>query len=177
MNVNSGFKAGASLEHFHGQFVCEDEPLTTTFLAMKSGNKNYWKSWLKALLEEGLVIDFDNESKTVLFVEWSPAFSKTELVVMNLENPCFQSMSEKEIKTSTKFIDKAVRITLDKVSDQFNMINLSVSPKDNFCNQFRIFPRAPSSQGIKTWEGFLEFSGETVPHISPEKLAETAKKY
>ncbi|OGI12164.1 hypothetical protein A3K64_02410 [Candidatus Micrarchaeota archaeon RBG_16_36_9] len=176
-NVNFGFKAGASLEHFHGQFVCEDEPLAKTSLAMNLGNKKYWKSWVKALFEKGLVVDFDKESKTVLFVEWSPAFSKTEFVVMNLENPCFQNMNENEIKDVAKFLDKAIKITIENVSDQFNIVNLSASSKDNFCNQFRIFPRAPSSHGVKSWEGFLEFSGETVPHISPEKLADIAKKY
>lgn len=177
MNINFGFKAGASLEHFHGQFLCEDEPLSKTSIAMKLGSKNYWKSWVKAMMEEKLMIDFDSESKTVFFAEWSPAFSKTELVVMNLDSPSLLSLNEKEIEASAKFIDKAVKITIENVSDEFNMVNLSASPKSNFCNQFRIFPRAPSSHGAKSWEGFLEFSGETVPHISPERLVELAKKY
>ena len=172
MNVNCGFKAASSLEHFHSQFNCEDEPFAKTALAMKLGNKKYWNSWVKALLEEELVIDFDQDSKTVLFVEWSPVFGKTELVVMNLENPCFYKMSEKEALAVAKFLDKAVNITINNVSDQFNIVNLSASPKDDFCNQFRIFSRSPSSQGMKSWEGYLELSDETVPHIIPEKLAE-----
>jgi galactose-1-phosphate uridylyltransferase len=171
-NINCGPKAAASLEHFHGQFHCEDEPLSMTLLAMKLGNKKYWKSWVKALLERGLVINFDNESKTVLFIEWSPAFGKTELVVMNLENPCFQNMSDKEIESVAKFLSTAIRLTMSKVSDQFNVVNLSASSKDDFCNQFRIFPRSPLSQGIKSWEGYAEAMNETIPHISPEKLSE-----
>jgi len=177
MNINGGFKAASSLEHFHGQFVCENEPIAKTSLAMKLGNKKYWKSWVKAMLGEGLIIDFDKDSKTVLFVEWSPIFGKTEFVVMNLENSCFQNMNEKEISAVAKFLDRSIRITIDSVSDQFNVINLSASPKDNFCNQFRIFPRSPLSHGIKSWEGFLELSGETVPHIIPENLAKIARKY
>ena len=39
-NINCGPKAAASLEHFHGQFHCEDEPFSMTSLAMKIGNKN-----------------------------------------------------------------------------------------------------------------------------------------
>jgi len=176
-NINSGPKAAASLEHFHGQFHCEDEPLSKTSLAMKLGNKKYWKSWVKAILRAGLVIDFDEESKTVLYVEWSPAFGKTELVVINLENPCFQSMNDSEVKAVAKFLSKAVKITMNNVSDQFNIVNLSASPKDDFCNQFRIFPRAPLNQGVKSWEGYLEAMGETVPHITPEKLAEIEGKH
>jgi galactose-1-phosphate uridylyltransferase len=172
MSVNCGFKAGSSLEHFHGQFNCEEEPLAKTSLAMKLGTKTYWKPWVKAMLEKGLVIDFDKESKTVFFVEWSPSLGKTELVVMNLETPSFQKMSGDEIKAVAKFLDKSVKITMNYISDQFNILNLSAGPKSNFCNQFRIFPRAPSSHGVKAWEGYLEFSGETVPHIVPEKLTD-----
>jgi len=175
MNVNSGFKAASSLEHFHGQFHCEDEPLAKTSQAMKLGNREYWKSWVKALLEIGLVIDFDKESKTVLYVEWAPSFGKTEFVVLNLENPSFKNMSEKEIKAVAKFLDKAIRITMNNVSDQFNIINLSASPKDDFCNQFRIFSRSPLENGIKSWEGYVEAMDETVPHIIPERLAEIVK--
>lgn len=177
MNVNCGFKAASSLEHFHGQFHCEDKPLAGTFLAMKLGNKRYWKSWVKALLEEGMVIDFDKDSKTVLYVEWSPTFGKTEIVVMNLENSCFQKMNEKEIGAVARLLDKAIKITMNNVSDQFNIINLSASPKDDFCNQFRIFSRSPLDQGIKSWEGYIESMGETVPHIIPERLAEIVRKY
>ncbi|MEM5778272.1 MAG: hypothetical protein QXD43_04535 [Candidatus Aenigmatarchaeota archaeon] len=177
MHINCGFKAGSSLEHFHGQFLCEDEPLSKTALAISKSNKNIWKAWVKAMLEENLVLDFDKKSKTVFFVEWSPVFGKTELVIINLENPCFQNMSNDEINAVAKFLDKAIRITIENVSDQFNVINLSASPKDNFCNQFRVFPRAPLNHGIKSWEGFLEFCGENVPHIHPEKIVEIAKKY
>jgi len=177
MHINCGFKAGSSLEHFHGQFLCEDEPLTKTALAIKLSNKKFWKSWVKAILEENLILDFDKKSKTVLFVEWCPVFGKTEMVVMNLENPCFQSMNNNEVKAVAKFLDKAIRITVENISDQFNVLNLSASPKDNFCNQFRIFPRSPLSHGIKSWEGFLEFSNENVPHIHPEKIVEIAKNY
>lgn len=175
-NINCGSKAAASLEHFHGQFHCEDEPLSMTSVAMKLGNKKYWKSWVKALLEMNLVLDFDSESKTVLFVEWSPIFGKTELVVMNLENPSFKDMNEKDIKAVARFLSKAIKLTMDNVSDQFNIVNLSASSKDNFCNQFRIFPRSPSHQGMKSWEGYAEAMNETIPHISPEKFAEIAKK-
>ena len=175
-NINCGPKAAASLEHFHGQFHCEEEPLSMTLLAMKLGNEKYWKSWVKALLERGLVIDFDNESKTVLFIEWSPVFGKTELVVMNLENPCFQNMNDKEIESVAKFLSMAIRLTMNNVSDQFNVVNLSASPKDDFCNQFRIFPRSPLSQGTKSWEGYAEAMNETIPHISPEKLSEIIKE-
>jgi galactose-1-phosphate uridylyltransferase len=177
MNVNCGSKAASSLEHFHAQFHCEDKPIAKTSLALKLGNKKYWKSWVKALLEEDLIIDFDKESKTVFFVEWSPVFGKTEFVVMNLETSSFQRMSDKEINAVSRFIDKAIRITIDRVSDQLNIVNLSAAPRDNFCNQFRIFSRAPLSHGIKVWEGYLEFSEETVPHVIPERLAEITKEY
>jgi galactose-1-phosphate uridylyltransferase len=182
-NVNCGLKAAASLEHFHSQFHCEDEPLSKTLLCMNltkklaKKSKIWWKSWVKSMLKVDLVIDFDEDSKTVLYVEWSPVFGKTELVIINLENPCFQSMNDSELKTVAKFLNKAIKITMGNISDQFNIVNLSTSPKDDFCNQFRIFPRAPLSQGAKSWEGYLESMGETVPHISPEKLAEIARKY
>lgn len=176
-HVNCGVKAASSLEHFHGQFHCEDEPLSRTARLMQFGKKKYWKAWIKALNENNLVIDFDVKSKTVFFVEWSPVFGKTELVIINLENPCFQKLSDDEVKTVAKFLEKSVKITMENVSDQFNIVNLSGSSKDNFCNQFRIFPRSPLSKGAKTWEGYLESMGETVPHIPPEKLAEIAKKY
>ncbi|NIO44635.1 MAG: hypothetical protein GTN36_03735 [Candidatus Aenigmarchaeota archaeon] len=177
MHFNYGSKAASSLEHFHSQFHCEDKPLAKTALAMKLGSKKYWKSWVKALLEKGLVIDFDEKSKVVFFVDWSPVFGKTEFVVMTLETSSFQKMSDKEINAVVRFLDKAIRITIDKISDQINIINLSAAPTNDFCNQFRIVSRAPLSQGIKSWEGYLELSGETVPHIIPEKLAEIAKKY
>jgi diadenosine tetraphosphate (Ap4A) HIT family hydrolase len=179
-NINCGPKAAASLEHFHGQFHCEDEPLAKTMLCMNitkrlaKKSKNWWKSWLKSMLKSGLVIDFDDESKTALYVEWSPSFGKTELVIINLENPCFL-LNEVETASVVKFLDRAIKITMDNVSDQFNIVNLSASPKDDFCNQFRIFPRAPLSSGAKSWEGYLESMGETVPHISPEKIVKVAK--
>jgi galactose-1-phosphate uridylyltransferase len=176
-HVNYGVKAASSLEHFHGQFHCEDQPLSRTARLMQFGKKRYWKSWVKALNEAGLVIDFDAKSKTALFAEWSPVFGKTELVIINLENPCFQDMSEDEVKAVAKFIEKAVRVTMENVSDQFNIVNLSGSCDDSFCNQFRVFPRSPLSHGAKTWEGYLEAMAETVPHILPEKLAEIARKY
>lgn len=144
---------------------------------MMFSNKKYWKSWVKTLYEGGLVIDFDTKSKTVFFVEWSPVFGKTELVIINFENTSFQNMNDYEVKAVAKFLEKSVKITVENVSDQFNIVNLSGSSKDNFCNQFRIFPRSPLSHGVKTWEGYLEAMGETVPHIPPEKLAEIARKY
>jgi len=177
MHVNAGSKAASSLEHFHSQFHCEDEPLAKTALAMKLGSKKYWKSWIKALLEEKLVIDFDEKNKVVFFVEWSPVFGKTEFVVMTLETSSFQKMNDKEISAVARFLDKAIRITIDRVSEQFNIVNLSAATRDNFCNQFRIFSRAPLNQGTKSWEGYLEFSGETVPHIIPERLADIARQY
>jgi galactose-1-phosphate uridylyltransferase len=183
LNVNSGPKAAASLEHFHGQFHCEDEPLSKTYLCMsltkKLAKKNsmWWKSWVKSMNENNLVIDFDEKSKTVFYVEWSSAFGKAELVVINLENPSFLTMKDSELESVAKFLSKAIKIITDNVSDQFNIVNLSASPKDDFCNQFRIFPKAPLSLGTKSWEGYLEAMDETVPHISPEKLAEIARKY
>ena len=182
-NVNFGPKAAASLEHFHGQFHCEDEPLSKTMLSMNltkkiaKKSKMWWKIWIKAMYENKLVIDFDGESKTALYSEWSPAFGKTELVVINLENPSFVSMKDVEVEAVAKFLSKAVKITMGNVSDQFNILNLSASPKDDFCNQFRIIPKAPLEHGAKSWEGYIEAMGETVPHISPEKLAEIARKY
>jgi galactose-1-phosphate uridylyltransferase len=176
-HVNFGVKAASSLEHFHGQFHCEDAPLSRTARLMRFGKKNYWKSWVKAMLERGLVIDFDDKSNTVLFVEWSPVFGKTELVIMTLDNPSFKDMTEDEVKAVARFLEMSVKITMENVSDQFNIVNLSSSAKANFCNQFRIFPRSPLSHGAKTWEGYLEAMGETVPHIPPEKLAELAKKH
>lgn len=181
-NVNFGSKAAASLEHFHGQFHCEDEPLAKTALCMSltkklaGKSKTWWKSWVKSMFKTGLVIDFDENSKTVLYVEWSPVFGKTELVVINLENPCFH-LKINETKAVAKFLSKAVKVTMDNVSDQFNIVNLSASSKDDFCNQFRIFPRASLASGIKSWEGYLEAMGETVPHIPPEKLAGIARKH
>jgi len=181
-NVNFGPKAAASLEHFHGQFHCEDEPLAKTALCMNltkklaGKSKNWWKSWVKSMLKTGLVIDFDENSKTALYVEWSPVFGKTELVIINLENPCFH-LKINETMAVAKFLSKAVKVTMDNVSDQFNIANLSASPKDDFCNQFRIFSRAPLNHGVKSWEGYLEAMGETVPHIPPEKLAGIARKH
>jgi galactose-1-phosphate uridylyltransferase len=182
-NINFGPKAAASLEHLHGQFHCEDEPLSKTLLSMnltkklaKKG-KMWWKIWTKAMYENKLVIDFDEESKTALYAEWSPSFGKTELVVINLENPSFVAMKDDELEAVAKFLVKAIKITMDNVSDQFNIINLSASQKDDFCNQFRIIPKAPLNNGAKSWEGYLEAMGETVPHISPEKLAAIAKLY
>jgi galactose-1-phosphate uridylyltransferase len=181
-HVNFGPKAAASLEHFHGQFHCEDEPLSMTSLSMSltkklaKKSKNWWLSWVKSMNKAGLVLDFDSNSKTVLYVEWSPAFGKTELVIINLENPCFY-LKVNETNAVARFLEKAVKITMDNVSDQFNIVNLSASPKDDFCNQFRIFPRAPLVNGAKSWEGYLEAMGETVPHIHPEKLAGIARKY
>jgi len=143
IHVNCGSKAASSLEHFHAQFHCEDKPLAKTSLAMKLGTKKYWKSWVKAMMEEELIIDFDEENNVVFFVEWSPVFGKTEFVVMTLETSSFQKMSNKEINAVSRFIDRAIRITIDRVSDQFNIVNLSAAPRDDFCNQFRIFSRAP----------------------------------
>jgi diadenosine tetraphosphate (Ap4A) HIT family hydrolase len=182
-NVNHGQKAAASIEHFHGQFHCEDEPLSKTLYCMgltkKLGgsSKKWWKSWVKSMNSKGLVIDFDSQSKTVMFVEWSPSFGKTEIVVLNLECPAFQSMNEKETAAVARFLEKATKITTENISTQFNIVNLSAAPKGDFCNQFRIFSRAPLTQGTKSWEGYLEFANETVPHISPEKFAEIARKY
>jgi galactose-1-phosphate uridylyltransferase len=174
-HINFGSKAAASIEHFHGQFHCENKPIAKTLLSMQlTKNNKWWKSWVKALNNEGLVIDYDAESKTVLYAEWSPAFGKAELVVINLENPCFQ-MSDKETEAVAKFLQKSVKAVCE-LSDQFNVINLSASSKDSFCNQFRIFPRAPISQALKAWEGYLEFLGETVPHIHPKNLAEIVRQ-
>ena len=172
-NINCGSKAAASIEHFHGQFHCEDKPIARTALSLCK-NKNWWKSWVRAMNQEGLVIDFDADSKTVLYAEWSPAFGKTELVVMNLENSSFM-MNEKEIDAVARFLQKAIKVTCE-ISDQFNVINLSASKDDDYCNQFRIVPRSPSSQALKSWEGYLELAGETVPHIHPQKLVELAKQ-
>ena len=175
-HINYGLKAASSLEHFHGQFHCEDTPLAKTLLSMNlTKSDKWWKSWVKALDSKGLVLDYDDESKTILFVEWSPAFGKVELVIMNLENPSFM-LREREIFAIAKFMEKSVKI-ISEISDQFNVVNLSASGCDSYCNQFRLFPRSPTSQSLKSWEGYLEFMGETVPHIHPEKLAELAKQF
>jgi galactose-1-phosphate uridylyltransferase len=176
VHMNCGVKAASSLEHIHGQFHCEDEPLSRTYRLMMFSKKKYWKSWVKAMDEAGLVLDYDAKSKTVLFVEWSPVFGKTELVVMNLNTPSFQDLSEDEIAATAKFLVRSIKLTMENVSEQFNIVNLSAAKNDNFCNQFRLFPRSPLSHGAKTWEGYLESMGETVPHIHPEKLAEIANK-
>jgi galactose-1-phosphate uridylyltransferase len=174
-HANGGSKAASSIEHFHSQFHCEDTPLARTLLSMNlTKNKDWWKSWVKALDKLGLVIDYDADSKTALYAEWSPAFGKVELVIINLENPCFQ-MNDKETEAVAKFLQKAVKVIYE-VSDQFNIVNLSASAKDKYCNQFRIFPRAPTSQALKSWEGYIEFLGETIPHIHPKKLAELARE-
>jgi galactose-1-phosphate uridylyltransferase len=172
-NINCGSKAAASIEHFHGQFHCEDKPIARTMLSLNRG-REWWKSWVKAMDHLGLVIDYDADSKTVLYAEWSPAFGKTELVIMNFESPSFM-MNDNEIKTVAKFLQKAMKITYE-ISDQFNVVNLSASKDDDYCNHFRVVPRSPSSQALKSWEGYLELAGETVPHIHPEKLAELAKQ-
>ena len=172
-NINCGSKAAASIEHFHGQFHCEDKPIARTMLSLSKGS-GWWKSWVRAVNKEGLVIDFDNKSKTVLYAEWSPAFGKTELVIMNLENPSFM-MNDKEIDAVARFLQKAIKTTME-ISDQFNIINLSASKEDDYCNQFRIVPRSPSSQALKSWEGYLELANETVPHVHPNKLAELARQ-
>jgi len=175
-HINCGSKAAASIEHFHGQFHCEDKPIAKTLLSMElTKNNKWWKSWVRAMNKEGLVIDFDNKSKTVLYAEWSPVFGKAELVIINLENPSF-FMNDKEVEAVAKFLQKSVKAIIE-VSDQFNVVNLSASKKDKFCNQFRIFPRSPTIQGLKSWEGYLEFLGETVPHIHPKKLVEIVKQY
>ncbi|MDI6806580.1 MAG: hypothetical protein QMD14_02050 [Candidatus Aenigmarchaeota archaeon] len=171
-HVNCGEKAGTSLEHFHGQFLCENEPLEKVKHAMKNtgewegGSKNYWYAWIESMKNAGLLIDSD-ESNTVFYVEWSPTFGKVELVIINLDKPSFLSLSKEEIMATAKFLKMGVEIIM-KLSDQFNVINLSASPEDDFCNQFRIFPRAPSKEGMKSWEGYLENLGETVPSIEPE---------
>jgi galactose-1-phosphate uridylyltransferase len=174
-HANSGSKAASSLEHFHGQFHCEDMPMAKTLLSMQlTKNNKWWESWVKALNNEGLVIEYNADSKTVLYAEWSPAFGKAELVIMNLDNPSFQ-MSDKETEAVAKFLQKSVKV-ISEISDQFNIVNLSASSKDSYCNQFRIFPRAPTSQALKVWEGYLEFLGETVPHIVPKNLVELARQ-
>ncbi len=174
-HINFGPKAAASLEHFHGQFHCEDKPLAKTLLSMQlTKNNKWWKSWVKSMNNEDLVIDYDAASKTVLYAEWSPAFGKVELVTINLENPCF-FMNEKETEAVARFMQKSINI-ISEISNQFNVVNLSASAKDSYCNQFRVFPRSPTSQSLKSWEGYLEFLGETVPHIHPKKLAELARQ-
>jgi galactose-1-phosphate uridylyltransferase len=181
-NVNHGSKAGASIEHFHGQFHCEDEPISKTLLSMKLTKKfsgksqKYWKGWVKSMLSEGLVLDYDPISKVVMFVEWSPVFGKTEIVVMTMETSAFQEMSQGEVEVVAKYLKKATEITTANISEQYNIINFSAAPNDDYCNQFRIFSRAPSSQGIKSWEGYMEFMGETIPHTDPKKFAILARK-
>ncbi|MBN2203016.1 MAG: hypothetical protein JW700_02440 [Candidatus Aenigmarchaeota archaeon] len=174
LHNNYGLKAAASLEHFHGQYHCEDEPLAMTKRTMKNADKGYWKSWVKALNNMNLVLDFDQKTKTVFFVEWSPAFGKVELVIMNLENPSFVNLSDDEIDAVAKYMHRSVRI-IREISDQFNVLNFSAALDDNYCNHFRIIPRAPMTISLKAWQGYLEFMGETVPHIDPNKLADAAR--
>lgn len=174
-HLNHGEKAGTSLEHFHGQFLCEDKPLTKTEQVMErckklgGGVRKYWHAWLEAIKSKGLLIDLNKESETSFYVEWSPAFGKVELVIVNLNKPSFLSLDKGEIEATANYLRRGVEIVM-KVSDQFNIINLSASPMDDFCNQFRIFPRAPSKEGMKSWEGYLENLGETVPAIEPESF-------
>ncbi|MFH0929534.1 MAG: hypothetical protein V1818_04250 [Candidatus Aenigmatarchaeota archaeon] len=175
LHNNFGSKAAASLEHFHGQFHCEDMPLARTQLSMERSNRAYWKSWVKAMNNIDMVVDFDEESKTVLYVEWSPVFGKVELVIINLESPSFVTMSEKETDAVARFLQRSVSI-VSEISDQMNIVNLSAAQDDDYCNQFRVFPRAPMNKALKVWEGYLEFMGETVPHIDPEKIAELARQ-
>lgn len=181
-HVNHGSKAAASIEHFHGQFHCENQPLSKTLLSMKLTKKlagtstKWWKGWVKSMNEEKLVLDFDPENKVVMFVEWSPVFGKTEIVVMTLEAPAFQNMNYCEVETVGKYLKRATSITTEKISEQYNVINLSAGPNDNYCNQFRVFSRSPASHGIKSWEGYMEFMGETIPHIDPKKFALVARK-
>ena len=174
-HINCGSKAAASIEHLHGQFHCEDKPLAKTAISLKlTEGKKWWKPWLKAVNKQGLVVDFDPVSKTALYVEWSPAFGKTEFVIINLENPSF-FMTDQEIEAVARFMQKAMKAT-GEITDQINVVNLSAAKGDNYCNQFRIVPRSPSTQVLKSWEGYLELMGETVPHIHPNKLAELTKQ-
>ena len=181
-HVNHGPKAAASIEHFHGQFHCEDEPISKTLLSMKltkklaGSSKKWWKGWIKSMLSKGLVLDFDPENKVVMFVEWSPVFGKTEIVVMTLETSAFQQMNEREVETVARYLKKATEITTAEISEQYNIVNLSAAPRDDYCNQFRIFSRAPASQGIKSWEGYMEFLGETIPHVDSKKFSIAARK-
>ena len=181
-HVNHGAKAAASISHFHGQFHCEDEPISKTLLSMKKSkkysgkSKKFWKSWVKTMLSEKLILDFDPINKVVMYVEWSPVFGKTEIVVMTMETSAFQEMSQGEVETVARYLKRATEITTEKISEQYNIVNFSAGPKEDYCNHFRIFSRSPSSQGTKSWEGYLEFMGETIPHIDPKKFASVAKK-
>jgi hypothetical protein len=85
-------------------------------------------------------------------------------------------MSQGEVETVARYLKRATEITTEKISEQYNIVNLSAGSKDDYCNHFRVFSRSPSSQGIKSWEGYLEFMGETIPHVDPKKFAVIAKK-
>jgi hypothetical protein len=126
------------------------------------------------MLKEGLMIDFDPKNKVVMYAEWSPVFGKSELVILNFESPSLMSMNESEIETVARYLSLGIRIT-NKISDQFNVINLSAAQDDDFCNQSRICSRAPLANGLKAWEGYLELMGETVPCVDPRKLVEFSK--
>ncbi|MFH1575496.1 MAG: hypothetical protein ABIB55_00955 [Candidatus Nealsonbacteria bacterium] len=177
-HFNCGQKAAASLEHFHGQFHCEDFPLAKTKLLLNSvpKGKSYWPAWLGQMEKEGLLLDFDKKNQVAFYVEWAPAFGKTELVVITLKKSSFQLLDSGELNSVAKYLEKATRILSDNISRQFNMVNLSAGKKDNFCNQFRLFPRAPVSEGIKSWEGYLESAGEVGPSLDPQDVSGLFKR-
>lgn len=176
-HVNFGPKSAASIEHFHGQFICTDyESILTSRIrenVVKLGvsPKAALKAWIEALEEEGLVLKRDEVTGTYLFVEWSPVFGKSELVIASLHRSSLGEMEDFEIQKVAEFLDLATKLFFTHVSNQFTIINVASFKSDEFCNQFRIVARAPLEHGIKTWEGFLELSGESVPHILPEDLA------
>lgn len=171
-NINNGPKGAASQEHFHAQFLCQNKEFKIVELVKRLVNKDWWKSWLDFMNKKKLVISKKNN--VYLYSEWAPAFGKVELVVLSLKSPSLLQMDKNEIMIVSKFLKKGIDFIADNISGQFNMLGLS-SNKD-FCNQFRIIPRSPLNEGLKTWEGYLEFMNETVPHISPESIAKLLRR-
>ncbi len=180
-NVNFGPKSAASIEHFHGQFICSNHELTITKRVRENINKfsssarEFWRTWVKAMFEKDLVLHLDEENEVALFVEWAPILGKSELVILSLNSSSLGEMGEKELRSVAKLLEVATKIFVEYVSDQFTILNISSFIGDDFCNQFRIASRAPLKYGMKVWEGFLELSGESVPNILPEELAQNLK--
>jgi len=181
-NLNFGPKSAASIEHLHGQFICSNYELSLVkkvkenLSKVSSSIKEFWRRWLKAMFEKGLVLHFDEKNKVALFVEWAPIFGKSEFVIISLNSSSLAEMKNEEIESVAKLLEVSTKIFFKNVSDQFTIINLASFPGDDFCNQFRIVARAPLAYGMKVWEGFLELSGESVPNIIPEELAKSLSK-
>ncbi|MCW1300958.1 MAG: hypothetical protein QW507_02910 [Candidatus Nanoarchaeia archaeon] len=180
-HLNFGPKSAASIEHFHGQFICSNYESILTSRVRENARKLEvsprlaLKSWIEALDEKGLILKRDENTSTYLFVEWAPVFGKSELVITSTYHSNLGEMEDLEIQKVAEFLELGSKLFFTHVSNQFTIINVASFKSDEFCNQFRIVARAPLEQGMKSWEGFLELSGESVPNILPEALAQKLK--